>query len=91
MHRPTTKDESGLYSEVLANGEIERFSFFMDVKSVITHPSGQQILPEAHGYYEIAGLAWSGYGRITRVEVSGRWRPELGRRASARPGAGQRR
>ena len=65
-----TKDESGLYSEVLANGEIERFSFFMDVKSVITHPSGQQILPEALGYYEIAGLAWSGLGRITRVAVS---------------------
>lgn len=65
-----TKDESGLYSEVLANGDIERFSFFMDVKSVITHPSGRQTLPEPKGFYEIAGLAWSGYGRIARVEVS---------------------
>lgn len=65
-----TKDESGLYSEVLADGRIERFSFAMDVKSVITHPSGQQVLPEPRGYYELGGLAWSGHGRIARVEVS---------------------
>lgn len=65
-----TKDESGLYTEVLANGDIERFSFHMDVKSVITHPSGNQVLPEAKGFYEISGLAWSGYGKIRKVEVS---------------------
>ncbi|OGB25311.1 MAG: sulfite dehydrogenase [Burkholderiales bacterium RIFCSPLOWO2_02_FULL_57_36] len=65
-----TKDESGLYSEVLSNGDIERFTFHMDVKSVITHPSGNQVLPEAKGFYEISGLAWSGYGKIRKVEVS---------------------
>ncbi len=65
-----TKDESGLYSEVLADGRIERFSFAMDVKSVITHPSGRQLLPEPNGFYELGGLAWSGHGRIVRVEVS---------------------
>lgn len=65
-----TKDESGLYSEVLSNHKIERFSFHMDVKSVITHPSGQQVLPEKKGFYEISGLAWSGYGKIKQVEVS---------------------
>jgi sulfane dehydrogenase subunit SoxC len=65
-----TKDESGLYSEVLSNGDIERFTFHMDVKSVITHPSGKQTLPEAKGFYEISGLAWSGYGKIRKVEVS---------------------
>lgn len=65
-----TKDESGLYSEELADGRIERFSFAMNVKSVITHPSGKQQLPEPKGFYEIGGLAWSGQGRITRVDVS---------------------
>lgn len=65
-----TKDESGLYTQPLADGRIERFAFHMDVKSVITHPSGRQKLPEPHGYYEIAGLAWSGHGRIARVDVS---------------------
>ena len=64
-----TKDESGLYTEILKDGRIARFSFHMDVKSVITHPSGMQTLPEK-GFYEISGLAWSGYGRIVRVEVS---------------------
>lgn len=65
-----TKDESGLYTQVLADGRIERFAFHMDVKSVITHPSGQQTMPEPRGFFEIAGLAWSGHGRIARVDVS---------------------
>ncbi len=64
-----TKDESGLYTEFLSTGEIARFSFAMDVKSVITHPSGKQTLGEP-GFYEISGLAWSGHGKIGQVEVS---------------------
>ncbi len=64
-----SKDESGLYTEFLANGDIARFSFDMDVKSVITRPSGRQRLPEV-GFYEVSGLAWSGHGRVSRVEVS---------------------
>lgn len=64
-----TKDESRAYTETLPDGTIEQFSFYMDVKSVITHPSGQQKLQE-RGFYEISGLAWSGKGKITKVEVS---------------------
>ena len=65
-----TKDESGMYTQILSDGQIERFAFHMDVKSLITHPSGLQRLPETKGFYEIAGLAWSGHGRISRVDVS---------------------
>jgi len=65
-----TKDESGLYSDILDNGKIQRFSFHMEVKSVITHPSGKQVLPEKMGFYEVSGLAWSGRGKIKQVEVS---------------------
>lgn len=65
-----TKDESGLYTQVLADGRIERFALHMDVKSVITHPSGRQTLPQPQGFFEIGGLAWSGHGRIARVDVS---------------------
>jgi sulfane dehydrogenase subunit SoxC len=36
---------------------------------VITFPSGSQKLPEK-GWYEIVGLAWSGQGKVTKVEVS---------------------
>jgi len=38
-------------------------------KSVITFPSGGQQLPD-RGSYEVSGLAWSGGGAISRVEVS---------------------
>ncbi|MDA1372920.1 MAG: molybdopterin-dependent oxidoreductase [Proteobacteria bacterium] len=38
-------------------------------KSVITHPSGGQTLPGT-GFYEVSGLAWSGGGKVARVEVS---------------------
>lgn len=38
-------------------------------KSVITFPSGGQRLP-GRGRYEVSGLAWSGAGKISRVEVS---------------------
>ncbi|MBT4159779.1 MAG: sulfite dehydrogenase [Gammaproteobacteria bacterium] len=64
-----TAHESGLYTEQLASGRIEGFSFPMDVKSVITHPSAGHVLDEK-GFYEISGLAWSGYGSISSVEVS---------------------
>ena len=38
-------------------------------KSVITHPSGGQQIP-GPGFYEVSGLAWSGGGAVSRVEVS---------------------
>lgn len=64
-----TKDESRAYTETLADGSIEAFSLRMGVKSVITHPSAGQQLPDT-GFYEVQGLAWSGFGRIKSVEVS---------------------
>lgn len=38
-------------------------------KSVITYPSGGQQLP-GQGFYEVTGLAWSGGGKVARVEIS---------------------
>ena len=50
----------------------------MEAKSVITNPSGGQRLAGV-GHHQIRGIAWSGRGRVARVEVStdeGRsWRP----------------
>lgn len=70
-----TKDESGMYAEPLREGGIEYFSFQMDVKSVITQPSAGQTLLDK-GFCEISGLAWSGFGKVSKVEVSvdGGWR-----------------
>ena len=64
-----TREETSKYTDLLPDGTARQFSFVMEAKSVITFPSGTQQLPEP-GYYEIRGLAWSGRGRITRVEVS---------------------
>jgi sulfane dehydrogenase subunit SoxC len=64
-----TKDETSKYTDPLPNGRALQFTFEMGVKSVITRPSSTMTLPRA-GFYEISGIAWSGAGRIRRVEVS---------------------
>ena len=64
-----TKDESREYTETLADGTIQRFSMEMEVKSVITHPTAGQRLPQS-GFYEVSGLAWSGQGAIKSVEIA---------------------
>src|SRR5262245_38711643 len=74
------RDETSKYSDLLPNGKARIFTYDMEAKSVITFPSGGQTLP-GHGPYEITGLAWSGRGRIERVDVtvdSGRtWQPAV--------------
>jgi sulfane dehydrogenase subunit SoxC len=45
------------------------FTFVMEAKSVITRPSGGMRL-DGKGSYEISGLAWSGRGKVARVDVS---------------------
>jgi sulfane dehydrogenase subunit SoxC len=63
------KDEAASYTDFMPDGRSRWFTFEMDVKSVITRPSGGQTL-SGPGFYEISGFAWSGRGRVTRVEVS---------------------
>src|SRR5262249_2484023 len=46
------------------------FTFMMEAKSIITRPAGGQRLKRGPGSYEITGLAWSGRGKVQRVEVS---------------------
>lgn len=64
-----TKDETSKYSDLRDDGVAELFSFPMGVKSVITSPSPGLDLGPA-GVYQVSGIAWSGSGRIRRVEVS---------------------
>ena len=64
-----TKDETSKYTELMEDGKAWIFTLEMDAKSVITSPSGGQTLG-SQGFREISGLAWSGRGKITRVEVS---------------------
>ncbi|MEO0916445.1 MAG: sulfite dehydrogenase, partial [Pseudomonadota bacterium] len=64
-----TKDETSKYTLSMKNGLARQFTFEMGVKSVITRPS-PGIGPKTAGLYHVSGLAWSGAGRIRRVEVS---------------------
>jgi sulfane dehydrogenase subunit SoxC len=64
-----TKDETSKYSDLQPDGKALLFTFPMEVKSVITSPSGQQQM-RGPGLYQISGLAWSGFGKIRRVDVS---------------------
>jgi len=64
-----TREESLHYIDLLPDGMHRQYSGVQEVKSVITMPSGGQKLV-GKGYYEITGLAWSGRGKIKRVDVS---------------------
>ena len=70
MPTPTmTKDETSKYTDLQADGKALMFTFPMAVKSVITRPSPGVTL-QGPGLYEVSGIAWSGHGAITKVEVS---------------------
>jgi sulfane dehydrogenase subunit SoxC len=64
-----TREETSKYTDLVNGGKARQFSFAMEAKSVITFPSGDMKLP-GPGFYEVTGLAWSGRGRVQRVEVS---------------------
>lgn len=65
-----TRDETAHYTDLLPDGTARQFTFVNEARSIITRPAGGQQLTGGPGRYEIKGLAWSGYGRIARVEVS---------------------
>jgi sulfane dehydrogenase subunit SoxC len=63
------RDETAKYSDLMPDGKARIFTYAMEAKSVITFPSGGQTVP-GRGAFELTGLAWSGRGRIDRVEVT---------------------
>lgn len=64
-----TRDEAIHYIDPMPNGKHRQYTSLQEVKSVITSPSGGQIL-HGRGYTKITGLAWSGRGKIQHVDVS---------------------
>jgi sulfane dehydrogenase subunit SoxC len=65
-----SRDETSQYTELQPDGKARQFTFIMEAKSLITSPSLGMVLPDNPGIYQINGLAWSGRGKITRVEIS---------------------
>ena len=64
-----TREEVMHYIDLMPDGTHRQFTSIQEAKSVITTPSGGQALLDK-GFYTISGLAWSGRGRIKRVDVS---------------------
>jgi sulfane dehydrogenase subunit SoxC len=64
-----SREETSKYTDPLPDGKARMFSFTMDTKSIITSPTYPTQLTEK-GFWEIKGLAWSGRGKIVRVDVS---------------------
>jgi sulfane dehydrogenase subunit SoxC len=67
--RYDTKDETLHYIDLMPDGMHRQYTSVQECKSVITTPSGAQTLLDK-GYYNVSGLAWSGRGKIKRVDVS---------------------
>ncbi len=63
------KDEVSHYVDLMPDGLHRQYTGIQECKSVITTPSGGQILLDK-GFHNISGLAWSGRGKIKRVDVS---------------------
>ncbi|AYL95086.1 sulfite dehydrogenase [Mucilaginibacter celer] len=62
-----TREETSKYTYPVKD-KIRMFSFEMDARSIITYPSFPQKVER--GWIEIRGLAWSGRGKVIKVEVS---------------------
>ena len=64
-----SREETSKYTDPMPNGTAREFTFYMEAKSIITRPSGGQRLTTP-GFHEISGIAWSGRGKVRRVDVS---------------------
>jgi sulfane dehydrogenase subunit SoxC len=63
------KDETLGYVDHMPDGTLRQYTSIQECKSVITSPSGGQALLST-GFYNITGLAWSGRGKIKKVDIS---------------------
>ena len=63
------KDEAIHYVDLLPDGTHRQYTSIQECKSVITTPSGGQVLLDK-GFYNLSGLAWSGRGKVKKVDVS---------------------
>ncbi len=65
-----SREETSKYTDTLEDGTSRKWTWVMDAKSVVTSPSPQSPITHGPGPLVITGLAWSGHGKITRVDVT---------------------
>jgi len=64
-----SREETSKYTDLMPDGTSRGFTWLIDAKSVITFPCPEKPL-DGPGLYEIRGLAWTGNGKVRRVDVS---------------------
>ena len=64
------REETSRYTDLMPDGKARQFTFVQEANSVITSPCPEKPMKFGKGFYEIRGIAWSGYGRISKVDVS---------------------
>lgn len=63
------REETSKYTDLMPDGTARKFSFVQETNSVITSPCPEK--PMMHrGIHHLEGIAWSGRGKIKRVDVS---------------------
>ena len=65
MHR----EETSKYTDLLADGKARKHTYVQEVNSVITSPCPESPA-KRKGIMQLEGFAWSGRGKVTRVDVS---------------------
>ena len=65
-----SREETSKYTDTMEDGSARKWTWEMDAKSVVTSPSPQAPITHGKGPLVITGLAWSGRGAITGVDVS---------------------
>jgi sulfane dehydrogenase subunit SoxC len=65
-----SREETSKYTDTLEDGTARKWTWVMDAKSVVTSPSPQSPITHGKGPLVITGLAWSGRGSITSVDVT---------------------
>lgn len=65
-----SREETSKYTDLMPDGRARKWTWTMDAKSVVTSPSPQAPIQHGPGPMVITGLAWSGNGKIARVDLS---------------------
>ena len=63
------REETSKYTDLLKDGNARMFTWVMDAKSVVTSPCPEKAINNK-GVQLLKGIAWSGRGKIKRVDVS---------------------
>ncbi len=63
------REETSKYTDLMPDGSARRFTFVQEANSVITSVCPEKPLKHK-GHHELEGIAWSGRGKISHVDVT---------------------